>query len=326
MIYKRLLITGANGFVGSHLAEMALDNGFEVFAAVRKTSDLQFLEGLNLTLVYPDYRNVNSVTALLDQHGITHIAHVAGMTKGKTAQDYTEANATVTVSLARAALAAKTLIQKFVFVSSMAVMGPVGPGQQLTEQTVPGPVTLYGKSKWLAEQYLEQYPELPLVTLRPTAVYGPREKDMLIVMNMVRKGWELYLGKTAQTLSFIYVKDLCRAILLALDSTVSRQTYLLSDGINYDRYDFANQVKKDLNRKTVRLHIPVGIVSGVLGLMEKLLPSRTSILNRDKLKELTGSWACSIDKAAAELRFVPQYLLEQGIGETIAWNRARNWS
>ena len=326
MINKRLLITGANGFVGSHLAEMALDNGFEVFAAVRKTSDLQFLDGLKLNLVYPDYRNVNSVTALLDQHGITHIAHVAGMTKGRTMQDYIEANATVTVSLAQAALAAKTPIQKFVFVSSMAVMGPTQADQLLTEDTSPAPVTLYGKSKWQAEQYLEQYPELPLITLRPTAVYGPREKDMLIVINMVRKGWEFYLGKAAQKLSFIYVKDLCQAILTALESPVTKQTYLLSDGVNYNRYDFASQVKKDLGRKTIRMHIPVGLVSGVLGILDRLMPSRTSILNKDKLKELTGSWACSIDKAANELGFRPQYPLEKGTGETIAWNQARNWS
>lgn len=326
MINKKLLITGANGFVGSHLAEMALDNGFEVFAAVRKTSDLQFLDGLKVTLVYPDYRNVNSITALLDQQGITHIAHVAGMTKGRTAQDYTEANATVTVSLAQAALAVKNPIQKFVFVSSMAVMGPRGADLQLTEETLPEPVTLYGKSKWLAEQYLEQYPALPLITLRPTVVYGPREKDMLIVINMVRKGWELYLGSAPQKLSFIYVKDLCQAILLALNSPVNRRAYLLSDGMNYDRYDFANQVKKDLGRKTVRMHIPVGLVSGFLSILEKLMPSRTSILNKDKLKELTGSWACRIDKATNELGFKPQYRLDKGTGETIAWNQARNWS
>jgi len=326
MTDKKLLITGANGFVGSHLAEMALDNGFEVYAAVRKSSDVTNLEGLNIHLVYPDYRNVNSVAALLDQYGITHIAHVAGLTKGKTAEDYTNANATVTVTLARAALAAKRPVEKFVFVSSMAVMGPTTSGKALCEQDTPRPVTLYGKSKLQAEQYLEQYPELPLITLRPTAVYGPRDKDMKIIIDMVRKGWELYLGRKAQQLSFIYVKDLCRAVLLALESKANRQTFILSDGVNYGRYDFAGQVKKDLNRRTLRLHVPVGLVSGVLGILEKLMPSRTSILNKDKLKELTGSWACNIQKANAVLGYQPQYPLEKGIGETIAWNQARNWS
>jgi nucleoside-diphosphate-sugar epimerase len=326
MTDKKLLITGANGFVGSHLAEMALDNGFEVYAAVRKTSDLTNLEGLNIQLVYPDYRNVNSVTALLDQYGITHIAHVAGLTKAKSAEDYTNANATVTVTLARASLAAKRPVEKFVFVSSMAVMGPTTSGKSLSEEAAPQPVTLYGKSKWQAEQYLQQYPELPLITLRPTAVYGPRDKDMQIIINMVRKGWELYLGRAAQQLSFIYVKDLCRAVLLALDSQVTRRTFILSDGENYNRYDFAQQVKKDLNRRTLRLHIPVSIVSGALGILEKIMPSRTSILNKDKLKELIGSWACSIQKAKTELGYQPQYPLEKGIGETIAWNQARNWS
>ena len=323
---KKLLITGANGFVGSHLAQMALDNGFEVFAAVRKSSDLQHLQGLNLHLVYPDYRNVNSLTALLEEHGITHIAHVAGMTKGKTAEDYTNANATVSVALAQAALGMQSPIKKFVFVSSLAAMGPVKADQMILEDSPASPVTLYGKSKLLAEQYLDRYQELPLITLRPTAVYGPRDKDMLIIIDMIRKGWDLYLGKQPQQLTFIYVKDLCSAILLALNSTENRQAYLLSDGQVYNRYDFADQVKKILNRKAVRLHVPVGLISAGLAVMEKLLPSRTSILNRDKLKELTGSFPCSIEKAQKELGYQPQYPLEKGLRETVSWNQARNVS
>ena len=323
---KRLLITGANGFVGSHLAEMALEGGFEVYAAVRKTSDLGNLDGLKVTLVYPEYNNVNSLTAMLDQYDITHIAHVAGLTKGRTPEDYMRANATVSTSLAEAALATKHPIQKFVFVSSLAIMGPRNEDVFLTELQEPQPVTLYGKSKWKAEQSLGQFNDLPIITLRPTAVYGPREKDMLIVINMVRKGWELYLGNKAQKLSFIYVKDLCKAILLSLESPLIQKTYLLSDGENYDRYAFASQVKRILHKKTIRMHIPVGIVSGFLGILERLIPSRTSILNQDKLKELTGSWACNIDNAKSELGYIPQYPLNKGIGETIAWNKARNWS
>ena len=323
MIDKKLLITGANGFVGAHLAKLALDNGYKVFAAVRKTSDLSALDGLPVTLVYPDYRNINSVTALLDDQGITHIAHVAGLTKGKSLEDYMEANATVTVSLARAALDCRQPIDKFVFVSSMAVMGPAQTGKELCEMDQPRPVTLYGKSKWQAEQYLAEYPDLPLITLRPTAVYGPRDKDMKLVIDMVAKGWELYLGKGPQQLSFIYVEDLCRAVLLALASSADQQTYILSDGINYDRYAFADQAKRVLNRKTLRLHLPVGMISFALGVLEKLWPSRTSILNRDKLKELTGNWACSIQKARKDLGFVPKYPLSTGMERTIAWNQTR---
>ncbi|SEA51185.1 Nucleoside-diphosphate-sugar epimerase [Arachidicoccus rhizosphaerae] len=322
MIEKKLLITGANGFVGSHLAKLALDNGYKVFAAVRKTSDLSALEGLAVTLVYPDYRNINSITALLDQAGITHIAHVAGKTKGRNLDEYMEANATVTVSLARAALECRQVVEKFVFVSSMAVMGPAPFGKELTELDAPQPVTLYGKSKWQAEQYLADYGSLPLITLRPTAVYGPRDKDMRLVIDMVAKGWELYLGKGPQQLSFIYVKDLCQAILLALASKSNQQTYILSDGVNYSRYDFANQAKKVLKRKTLKLHLPVGVISFALGVLEKVWPSRTSILNRDKLKELTGNWACSIQKARKELGYSPVYPLSTGMEKTIAWNQA----
>ncbi|HTN38527.1 MAG TPA: NAD-dependent epimerase/dehydratase family protein [Arachidicoccus sp.] len=322
---KRLLITGANGFVGSHLVEASLDNGFEVYAAVRKNSDLTYLKQDSVTLVYPDYSSPARLTALLDTHGITHIAHVAGMTKGKSLEDYNQANATITVVLAQAALAARRPIEKFVFVSSLAVMGPAQPGKPLSEGLTPQPLTFYGKSKWLAEQYLQKYPQLPLVTLRPTAVYGPRERDMLMVIKMVRKGWELYLGRTPQQLSFIYVTDLCQAILAALDSPQSGQTYLLSDGGDYGRYEFARLSKQVLHKKTIRLHLPVPIVAGVLGIIEKIRPGKLSIINKDKLQELTGSWSCNIDKAKKELGFTPRFPLEKGIGATIRWNIAEKW-
>lgn len=320
MTNKKLLITGANGFVGSHLVDDALDNGFEVFAAVRKSSDLTFIQKEKVRLVFPDYGNVNGLISLLNEHGITHIAHVAGLTKGKNLTAYNNANAGITKALAEAATQLSQPILKFVFVSSLAVMGPSKDGQPLTEGQSCQPITFYGKSKLLAEQYLQQFPSLPLTILRPTAVYGPREKDMLILIKMVNRGWEFYLGKAAQQLSFIYVKDLTRAILAALEPGHQGQIYHLSDGVDYDRYAFASLAKQVLKRKTARLHLPVGIVRSVVGGLEQLRPGKMSAVNKDKLQELTGSWPCSIEKAKNEWGYQPAYPLEKGISATIQWN------
>lgn len=325
MTNKKLLITGANGFVGSHLVEDALDNGFDVFAAVRKSSDLTFLDKEKVQLVYPDYGNVNALVTLLDKHGITHIAHVAGLTKGKNLTAYNNANAEITKVLAAAATKLRVPLQKFVFVSSLAVVGPANDGQPLTESTSCQPITFYGKSKLLAEQYLQAFTSLPVTILRPTAVYGPREKDMLILIKMVSRGFEFYLGRAAQRLSFIYVKDLTGAIITGLSPGHLGQIYHLSDGVNYDRYAFAAVAKQVLKTKTARLHLPVGVVRSVVSGLEKLRPGKMSIINRDKLQELTGNWPCSIEKAKNEWGYQPAYPLEKGIQATVQWNKKQKW-
>lgn len=322
---KRLLITGANGFVGSHLTEAALKSGYEVFAAVRKNSDLSFLQNTKAALVYPDYSSRERLTEFLAENRITHIAHVAGATKAKTENDYYKINAQISVSLANAALQANKDLKKFVFVSSLAVMGPASDNEIITEESVQHPITFYGISKQKAEEELNAVPALPLITLRPTAVYGPREKDLLLIIKMVKKSWELYIGKAAQQLSFIHVNDLCDAILLALESDKTHEAYLLSDGKNYDRYQFAGIVKNILHKKTLRLHIPAGLVrAGVIG-MEKMFPRRNSILNKNKLQELTSGWPVSIEKAEKDLGFAPKYDLQKGLQQTIGWLQQEKW-
>ncbi|HEY0298607.1 MAG TPA: NAD(P)-dependent oxidoreductase [Arachidicoccus sp.] len=322
---KRLLITGANGFVGSHLVESALKKGYEVFAAVRKNSNLDSLKGLDIAYVYPDYFDKEKLVAVLKENAITHIAHVAGTTKARTQADYNKSNAQLSVNLANAALQANKDLKKFVFVSSLAAMGASVNNQLITESSDAHPITFYGESKLLAEQQLSKINSLPLISLRPTAVYGPREKDLLIIIKMIRKGWELYIGKEAQELSFIYVEDLCSAILLSLESEKNGEAYILSDGNNYDRYEFASIAKNILNKKTIKLHISSALVGAGVSSMEKLFPRRNSILNKNKLQELTSGWQCSVDKAKRDLGFQPQYDLQKGLRSTTDWLIANKW-
>jgi nucleoside-diphosphate-sugar epimerase len=328
---EKVLITGASGFVGFHLIEAALDKGLEVYAAVRAGSDTRHLKEFDIRFCELDYTNEQLLAEQLAAAGFTYIIHAAGATRAASQQSYDTINAGYAYNLANAAV--KGLgngLKKFVLISSLAAVGPLDSRLRLiTEDTIPAPVTAYGRSKLLAEQKLKTLPSLPLVVLRPTAVYGPRERDIFIMLRSIHRGMEPYIGRVAdQKLSFVYVKDLAEVVLNSLFFYVSQMTFNISDGGNYDQYELATISKQILNKKTIRFHLPYNMVKGMAFALEKWSGWRgkTPVLNREKLHELTAvNWQCSIEKARMHLHFRPQYSLEQGLRETLQWYRSNKW-
>lgn len=327
---ERILITGASGFIGFHLIEAALGRGLTVYAAVRTGSDVRHLKGYDIEFCELNYTNVELLTKQLEAIGCQYIIHAAGTTRTGSQEAYNAINAGYTVNLASAAIQALgSKLLKFVFISSLAALGPLNSRElMITEEVVPAPVTAYGRSKLLAERQLQELSQLPLIVLRPTAVYGPREKDILIVLRAISRGMEAYIGKIDQQLSFVYVKDLSSVAINALFSGLSNIAFNISDGRSYGQYELAAFSKQILNRKTWRLHVPHGIIKGLAFVMETIYGWRgkTPALNVEKLHELTAAnWYCSIDKAKTELGFYPRYSLEQGLKETLQWYRQHNW-
>ncbi len=325
---RKLLITGASGFVGYHLIEEALRQGYEVYAAVRETSTVNHLEHLPIHFTYPDFSNVNALRKELDEKEYAYIIHAAGITKARTQKEYDKVNAVYTRNLAQAIVSSGRPSKKLVFLSSLAASGPATLAQPMQEQNKPAPVTPYGKSKLMAEQFLNNTYGLDFITLKPTAVYGPREKDLFLMFRSISRGLEPYIGYQDQHLSFIYVKDLAKAAVNALQSHRSRKSYLLSDGMVYDKYAMGQVVKQLLQKKTIRLHIPIPMVKATAGLLDAVyaFSSKTPTINREKLPELMAeSWACDISKARTELGFDPQYNLNKGLEETILWYKNNNW-
>lgn len=326
---KRVLITGASGFVGYHLISAATASGLEVFAAVRPSSDLAHLQDLSVQYTQLDFSSVDLLRKELEEKQYSYIIHASGVTKARTKEEYNEVNATYSKNLALAAVAAKIPLEKFVFVSSLAAMGPLCDFSSVIEDTAEGrPVTNYGASKLLAEQYLSVVPQLPLIVIRPTAVYGPREKDIFILLQTINKGLEPHIGNFNQQLSFIYVKDLAEIIVKSLFSAVTNKCYNVSDGHIYNRYALADGVKKALKKNTIKFHLPVSAVSVLASLMELLYTNskKAPALNKEKMSELTAiNWACSIENASADLGFIPKYNLERGLEETIRWYQLHKW-
>jgi len=324
---KKVLITGASGFVGYHLIEQALACGFQVYAAVRQSSSVDHLEGFKVSYTHLNYADVDGLRKEIVENGYDYIIHASGTTKAKSLKDYNLVNAEYSRNLALAAVG--TQVKKFVFVSSLAAIGPLEDvNGRISATQQPKPVTSYGVSKLQAETYLKAIEDLPLLTIRPTAVYGPREKDIFILFSSINKGLEPYIGRFDQRLSFVYVKDLAAVILKALDSTLTHQSYNISDGRSYDRFALANYAKNLLSKKTLKFYIPLVAVRFLASLLDMLYAksSATPALNKEKLAELAAvNWICDIEKARMELGFTPDYNLEQGLSQTMQWYKANRW-
>lgn len=326
---KKVLITGASGFVGYHLIVTAIEQGLEVFAAVRPNSDISHLKDLDINYVNLNFNAVDELKAELEEKKYAYIIHAAGTTKAKTLQEYNRVNADYSRNLALAASLVDYTLEKFVFVSSLAAIGPIANfNVAINDDTVAHPVTFYGLSKKLAEEYLNKIENLPLVTVRPTAVYGPREKDIFILFKTINQGLEPYIGRFNQQLSFIYVKDLAEIIVRFLTSEIVHKTYNISDGLSYNRYALANGLKKALHKKTLKMHIPLGIIKGLASFMDTIYAksTKTPTLNKEKIKELTApNWACNIENLKKDLKFEPRYNLERGLEESVKWYKLNNW-
>jgi UDP-glucose 4-epimerase len=324
---ERVLITGASGFVGYHLIEEALKNNLEVFAAVRKSSQIDHLKNLDITYTYPDFNNLKALEQEFNTNKYNYIIHAAGVTRAANTEAYNNVNANYTINLATVA-ASSPGFKKMVFISSLAALGPLHTLTGIIQDnSQPKPVTAYGKSKLLAEEGLKLIKNLNYTALRPTAVYGPRDKDIYIIFKQFNKGLEPYIGKASQKLSFIYVKDLANAAIKALYNG-KQKAYNLSDGNFYDRYQLADITKHILSVKTWKFHLPVNFIKLVASFAEIIgsLRRQTPVINREKLNELTATnWSCSIDDAQHDLGFYPRYDLEAGLIETISWYKANAW-
>jgi len=324
---EKLLITGGSGFVAYHTIEAALEQDYEVYVSVRPQSLTAHLKHFPIQFLSLNFADKNSLVEALKLQQFEYIIHTAGTTKAGNQQEYDRVNAVFTANLAEAAMAANIPLKKFVFVSSLAAIGPSNEPGNIEDAIKMNPVTGYGKSKMLAEQMLQNIPNLPLITLRPTAVYGPREKDILIILKTIVRGLEPYIGNKPQQLSFVYVKDLARLIVNALKSEVVQKAYNISDGNTYDRLALASFTKQIIGNKTFRFYLPLSIVKLMAGILEtaSAFSKKTPALNREKINELTASWICNIEPAKKDLNYLPGYDLKGGLKETLEWYKINKW-
>jgi len=322
---KKILITGASGFIGSFLVEEALQRNFEVYAGVRKSSSRKYLSNSAIHFLELDFKDQKGLKIVLkNEVQFDYIIHAVGVTKTCHKDDFKTINYQYTKNFIEALQETGKVPDKFLFISSLAVFGP---GNEETLQPIcasdaPHPVTLYGKSKLMAEQYIQSLPDFPYLILRPTGVYGPREKDYYLAYKSIKLHIESYIGTKEQHLTFLYVTDLSRLALDVLQSDKSRKAYFVTDLKQYTAQQFNNIIKKTMNRKALVLVFPKFFVKPFVLVSEKLSCwfGNPATLNTDKYNELISkNWLCESDEVVNDFGFQPEYDLEKGVQETIRW-------
>lgn len=335
---QRILITGASGFIGSHLVERALAEGFEVFAAVRAHSSRAFLTDPRIRFVTLDLSSDKALErSLTDQkEGGTvfdAVIHAAGATKTRRPEDFYRVNTDGTLRLARFLLQTGALRPggRFVYLSSLSVYGPVAEDTMcpIQETMVPRPDTAYGLSKLKAERGLAKMAELNYIVLRPTGVYGPRERDYLMMAQSIQRHVDFSVGYRPQVLTFIYVADLVNAAFLALSHGERGRCYFLTDGNSYTGRTFSDLLKAELKvRCLLRIKAPLWVLRSVCFVAERLsrLTGSVSTLNSDKYRIMRQrNWLADITSARRELGYRPEWPLERGVKAAVAWYRRARW-
>lgn len=335
---KSILITGASGFIGSFLVERGLEAGMNVWAALRATSSRKYLTDSRTQFIELDLGHDERLRAQLkahaEQHGpFDYVIHAAGATKCRRPEDFQKTNAEGTLRLALSLLETGALRPegRFVFLSSLSVCGPVHEidFEPITENDTPLPNTAYGRSKLQAERYLADVPGLNYVVLRPTGVYGPRERDYFMMAKSIRQHVDFAVGFRPQVLTFIYVADLVEAAYLALDHGPRGTVYPLSDGRQYTSRAFSDLLQLELGvKRVVHLTAPLWVlwlVSCIAGKAAALL-GRTSTLNLDKYRIMRQrNWKCSIEAARRDLGYRPQWPLTRGVRAAVEWYKTEGW-
>jgi len=327
---ETILVTGSSGFIGKRLLQYLAGDGEKVRILLRAESDVGVLpDGVGVV------RGSFSDQETLDRavRGVDRIVHLAGVTKAVDESGYDAGNVMPVQNLFAAIRKHNPELKRFLYISSLTAGGPASEGiRGVKESDSPHPVSAYGRSKLRAEDLcLENAARIPVTIVRPPAVYGPGDKDVLQVFLMLARGLLVLPGSAAQQrFSMIYVDDLVEGIMMASRSeeAVGRIYYITSPGpLSWDDVITASKPALGFS-KLYKLSLPppfVFFVGAVLGAAGSLL-GKPVLINRDKANELVQNyWVCSPDRALHDFGFTASTTLADGVAKTIDWYRRKGW-
>jgi nucleoside-diphosphate-sugar epimerase len=329
----KILITGASGFIGSFIVEEALKRGFETWAAMRKSSSKAYLQDERIHFIELNLSSKDQLVEQLRGKDFDYVVHAAGVTKCLNKADFRRINTEGTKNLADALIELQMPLKRFVFVSSLSVFGAIKenmPYDEIRETDTPQPNTEYGRSKLEAEKYLDSIASrIPIIMLRPTGVYGPREKDYFLMAKSIKQHTDFAVGYQRQDITFVYVTDVVQAIFLALKRGENGRRFFLSDGEVYQSTTFSDLIHEELGRPWwIRITAPVWVLRVITFFGEYVgrMTGKVTALNNDKFHILKQrNWRCDIEPARRELGFEPKVQLKEGVKTTIKWYKDNKW-
>jgi nucleoside-diphosphate-sugar epimerase len=320
----RALVTGATGFVGSHLVEALAARGDEVVVLARRPERAAPLARLGVRVALGALDDDASLAAAA--HGADVAYHLAGLTAAARPGDYLLANEAGTRRLVAAVRRAAPALARFVYVSSQAALGPSAPGQRLAEDAPCRPLTAYGRSKLAGEAVVRAAAGLPWTIVRPPAVYGPRDREFLKLFRMIRGGLAPVFGTGAQQVSLVFAPDLADAIVRAGTAPAAvHQTYHAAHAEVVSTRDLVEAIGRAVGRTPIVLPVPGLLAKAIVGLIGALSAARgrPSVLNLDKMAEyLAPAWILSVDKAGRELGWRAAHDVAEGTRLTAESYRA----
>ena len=328
---KNILITGASGFIGNFIVDEALTRGYKVYATVRKSSNIETLKTKQIEIITLDMSDLEAMAIVFESlPRMDYVIHNAGVTKANKDEEYFKINRDFTRNLVQALGKANRVPDKILYVSSLAAYGPGKPhsSEPIMELDLPNPVTKYGESKLMGEIYVREQKVAPYLIIRPTAVYGPGERDNFINIKLINSGFEFFIGKHNQNLTFIYVSDLVNAMFNLIESDKVNKCYFISDGNIYSKREMGEILSREFNKRVFRLSVPLFLVKIIAYISEKVgkMQGKATALNLPKVKELEASnWVCDISELKNDIAFEAKHSLASGLAETIKWYKKEGW-
>jgi nucleoside-diphosphate-sugar epimerase len=325
----KVLVTGASGFLGSHIAETLAAQGHDLRLLLRRESSRRFLKGLPYEEAEGDVCRPDSLLPAVKD--IDVVVHAAGLIKARSEAEFARVNAGGTANLLAAASAAAPDLKRFVYVSSLAAQGPSADGRPRSPDAPPQPITAYGRTKLAGEEATRaSFLASRSVIFRPPVIYGPRDPALLPFFKLVRWGLAPLLADDRNRISIVYGQDAASAIAAAAvaEADVAGKTYTLDDGSVYSWQEMLAAVEEALGRRALKLHAPVWSFQAAAAACEAfaLVTRRPVSLTREKVREMAQRhWVCSHEELSRDLGWTPQVDLREGARWTAAWYRAQGW-
>ena len=324
----KILLTGASGFVGSHILDSLRKQGLPTVLLLRPTSDKRCITQ-HLAEVEVRTGSISDPASLRQAMAdITHVIHCAGATKALPVSDFFKVNEVGTRNVVSAVNETRPQVARLVHISSLAAAGPAAPDKPAREDLPPEPVSHYGKSKLAGELEVKHHCRAEHVILRPPAVYGPRDEEFLRLFKAVKHHLLPSMGG-AQALSLVFVKDLAQAAVNCLtDPAAAGKTFFVAGREVVTARAMAQEIAAQMQVWTLPLPLPTPLLWPICLAQEawSRLTRKPNVLSLQKFAELRApGWVCDPSRLERDTGYACATTLKDGIGETLLWYRQQHW-